>query len=472
MTLGHSIPDLSGHCFLFLVSLIHMRLRKIILLSGDIVIFYLALWGALLIRHDFAVPGNLWSLHLPYFSWLFLGWLVIIYIADFYDLKNAKLNQDFFIRLAVALGAMTALAIAFFYIYPDLPISPKLVLIYDLILTAVLFLAWRAYFNHSITIPTSNGIMVGYSEASQKLAAEIASNPQWGFRIVAAYDPISQPTLAPLPVFNKLHELENIIANTKAELLIVNDELFALEELIDQLFTLLNKKVRIISLSKFYEQTAQKIPLASISKVWFLENQSEHVADSFDNFKRFADFILALLFLIITIPFFPLLMLAIKLDSPGPIFYRQKRMGKNGEIFWVIKFRSMVTDAEKNGAVWTTKGDPRVTRIGKWLRRTRLDELPQLMNILQGNMSFVGPRAERPEFTKTLAQELPFFQERLLVKPGLTGWAQVNYKYGESVADALEKLQYDLYYIKNRSLYLDLSIILKTIRIVLTGAGQ
>lgn len=449
-----------------------IKLRKFILLIGDIIIFYLSLWGALLLRHNFSIPTRYWALHLPYFTLIFILWLIVLYIADFYNLKNARLNQNFFIRFGISMIILASFAVGFFYIIPHLPISPKLVLIYDLILTTILLLTWRMYFNHSITIPTTNALLIGYNQAAQKLEAEIKSNPQWGYKIVAIYDPGLKPAIAPIPIFNNIKQLKEIIKNTKTEVLIVNDKLFESEDLIENLFSLLENNIRILSLTKFYEQTANKIPLQSISKMWFLDNQSEHTADSFDRLKRAFDFCFSLLLLILSLPFYPLFIMMIKLDSPGPIFYRQKRVGLNGEIFWVIKFRSMIKDAEKNGAQWTTKGDTRITRIGKFLRRTRLDELPQLMNILQGNMSFVGPRAERPEFTEELAKKIPFFKQRLLVKPGLTGWAQVNYKYGESVGDALEKLQYDLFYIKNRNWYLDLSIILKTIRIVLTGAGQ
>jgi len=170
---------------------------------------------------------------------------------------------------------------------------------------------------------------------------------------------------------------------------------------------------------------------------------------------------------------YPFIILAIKISSPGPIFYRQKRLGQAGKVFEIIKFRTMDQNAEKfTGAVWTVEGDPRITKIGNLLRKMRLDELPQLWNILKGEMSFVGPRAERPEFHEQLKQEIPFYEERYIIKPGLSGWAQINYRYGSSVADAAEKLQYDLYYIKNRSLILDLGIILKTVNIALKQAGR
>jgi len=170
---------------------------------------------------------------------------------------------------------------------------------------------------------------------------------------------------------------------------------------------------------------------------------------------------------------YPPIALAIKTSSSGPVFYKQKRLGQSGRTFEIIKFRTMRRDAEKDtGAVWTTENDPRITGAGNFLRKTRLDELPQVWNILKSEMSFVGPRAERPEFHGTLQKEVPFYEERYLIKPGLTGWAQINFRYGSSIQDATEKLKYDLYYIKNRSILLDLGIVLKTIRIAFKQTGR
>ena len=175
---------------------------------------------------------------------------------------------------------------------------------------------------------------------------------------------------------------------------------------------------------------------------------------------------------LISLPFVPLIYLLVKLNTPGPFIFKQIRVGKNSKNFLAMKIRTMHKNAEINGPQWATKNDLRVTRSGKILRKTRIDEIPQLFNILRGEMSFIGPRPERPEFVKNLNAKIPFYNERHLVKPGLTGWAQINFPYGASEADALEKLQYDLYYIKNRSIMLDIAILLKTIKTVLTGAGQ
>ena len=173
-----------------------------------------------------------------------------------------------------------------------------------------------------------------------------------------------------------------------------------------------------------------------------------------------------------TLPFFPLIALAIKLDSPGPVFFRQERVGNKEQLFKLFKFRTMGQDAEKGtGAVWAEKNDPRVTRLGRFFRGSRIDEIPQLINVLRGDMSFVGPRPERPEFVEKLKQVIPFYSKRHFIKPGLTGWAQVRYSYGSTVEDAVEKLRYDLYYIKNICPFLDTLIFFETIKVVLFGFG-
>ena len=189
--------------------------------------------------------------------------------------------------------------------------------------------------------------------------------------------------------------------------------------------------------------------------------------------KTLMDYFLSSIALIISLPIIALIALAIKIDSRGPIFYRQERAGRNGRVFKLLKFRSMTSDAEKEtGPVWADENDERITRVGKIIRKLRLDEIPQMVNVFRGEMSFVGPRPERPHFVEPLKDEIPFYEKRLAVKPGITGWAQVEYPYGASKKDALEKLKYDLYYIKNMSVLFDLSIIFRTIRIVLFGRGS
>ncbi len=209
-----------------------------------------------------------------------------------------------------------------------------------------------------------------------------------------------------------------------------------------------------------------------ITERWFLENPPVRQKFFFDAVKRAVDVAGAMILAAPTAIFTPIIAFAIKLETPGPIFYKQRRVGKNGELFIIYKFRSMAANAETNGAQWASEDDPRITRVGGVLRRTRLDELPQILSILKGDLSFVGPRPERPEFVEELRKIIPFYDIRHSVKPGLTGWAQINFPYGASAKDSYRKLQYDLFYIKNRSIALDITTLLKTIKTVLSRAGR
>jgi exopolysaccharide biosynthesis polyprenyl glycosylphosphotransferase len=232
--------------------------------------------------------------------------------------------------------------------------------------------------------------------------------------------------------------------------------------------------VPVYRLPDFYETLWFKLPASLLHDYWFMFSAGFNLlpgAISF-RFKRLVDIGFAAIMLIVCLPLFLLLGLLIKLDGLGPIFYSQYRNGMNRQPFRVYKFRSMRQDAENAGAVWASDRDPRITRVGYILRLTRLDELPQLWNVLRGDMSLIGPRPERPEFDDKLSREIPYYDVRYLVQPGITGWAQVMYPYGASIEDAYEKLAYDLYYIKNYSLWLDLAIVFKTIRVMLLGKGR
>jgi exopolysaccharide biosynthesis polyprenyl glycosylphosphotransferase len=230
----------------------------------------------------------------------------------------------------------------------------------------------------------------------------------------------------------------------------------------------------VYELSTFYEQFWGKIPSLAIADDWFAFTSGFILLHHRINvkIKRLVDMTISGALLLATLPLMLLVALAIRIDSPGPVFYSQVRTGINKRPFKVHKFRSMYRDAEKRGIQWASSRDPRITRVGGWLRAMRIDELPQLLNVLRGEMSLIGPRPERPEFDLKLREEIPYYDLRYLVKPGITGWAQVNYPYGSSVEDAYQKVAYDLYYIKNYSLWLDATIILKTIRVVFLGKGR
>ncbi|NJK54207.1 MAG: exopolysaccharide biosynthesis polyprenyl glycosylphosphotransferase, partial [Leptolyngbyaceae cyanobacterium SU_3_3] len=241
-----------------------------------------------------------------------------------------------------------------------------------------------------------------------------------------------------------------------------------------QLIRLRLQGMAVYGLLDFYEAFYRKLPSYLLRDSYFISTSSyKLVSDQIQqNIKRIIDIFAATILMILLSPVMLLTVLAIRLDSPGSVLYSQTRSGLNCTPFRVYKFRSMYQDAEKRGVQWAQERDPRITRVGRWLRLLRIDELPQIWNVLRGEMSLIGPRPERPEFDTQLAQVIPHYNVRYLVKPGITGWAQVMYPYGASVEDASEKLSYDLYYIKNYSLWLELAIVLKTIRVVLLGKGR
>ncbi|NJL79693.1 MAG: sugar transferase [Richelia sp. RM2_1_2] len=246
------------------------------------------------------------------------------------------------------------------------------------------------------------------------------------------------------------------------------------DSLVQQLMTIRLQGIPVYRLPDIYENLWYKLPSSLLQDTWFTFSTGFNLMSGNINtrVKRVMDMMASALLLLLLSPVMLLVALAIKLDSPGPVFYSQERTGLNGKTFKVHKFRSMYQDAEKRGAQWAQKRDPRITRVGYWLRLMRIDELPQVWNVLKGEMSLIGPRPERPQFDAQLKEAIPYYDIRYLVKPGITGWAQVLYPYGASIEDAYEKLSYDLYYIKNYSIWLDIAIFFKTIRVVLLGKGR
>ncbi|MBF2014779.1 MAG: sugar transferase [Rivularia sp. T60_A2020_040] len=246
------------------------------------------------------------------------------------------------------------------------------------------------------------------------------------------------------------------------------------DSLVQDLMTMRLQGIPVYRLPDIYESLWYKLPSSLLQDTWFTFSTGFNLMSGNINtrVKRVMDMMASALLLLLLSPVMLVVAIAIKLDSPGPVFYSQERTGLNGKTFKVHKFRSMYQDAEKRGAQWAQKRDPRITRVGYWLRLMRIDELPQVWNVLKGEMSLIGPRPERPQFDAQLKEAIPYYDIRYLVKPGITGWAQVLYPYGASIEDAYEKLSYDLYYIKNYSIWLDIAIFFKTIRVVLLGKGR
>ncbi len=286
--------------------------------------------------------------------------------------------------------------------------------------------------------------------------------------IVAMMNDVSR-TESGIPVLGDLDALETVLAAEAVDTVVVAVRRNRLE-----LFSRLSAwhgKLQVMELPDFAERSLGRVPVDHVNAAWFMHLIHPHYTPYSRFAKRAVDIVSALAIGCAVIPLIPLTALAVRLSSPGPVLFRQRRVGENGAEFSILKFRTMVANAEQAGAAWAAERDPRVTRVGVFLRATRIDEIPQLWNILRGQMSFVGPRPERPEFVVDLEREIPYYQRRHMVKPGLTGWAQVRMGYTDSVAGAQDKLGYELYYLRHQSLFLDFVVFLETIRVVLQRAG-
>lgn len=456
---------------------IYQKIKYIILFIGDIGILYFSLWLTLLIRYQESVSPDRWNQHLGPFSLIFAVWLVVFYISGIYSLQMAKNNVIFYTTLFKALAWCAGIAMSYFYILKP-GIAPKTNLLLELVILTILFAAWRQIFNLLVKIkPWQNNVLIiGLSDLTLELAQEINSKPQLGFKTVgivnAEQKDAENDRINGVEILNPPHSFAGLVKIKKIKSIITALNPHQNPELVNKLYECVPLKISFWDLHSFVEKFTGRIPVNTIGQVWFLENVKENQKIVFELIKRVIDIIASLILLILSLPFLPLLYVMVKLNSPGPFLFIQQRIGKNGKKFMAVKIRTMNRNAENNGPQWAVKNDPRVTRSGRLMRKTRIDEIPQLINVLRGEMSFIGPRPERPEFIEKLEKKIPYYNERLLTKPGLTGWAQINFPYGSSEKDALEKLQYDLYYIKNRSLILDISIILKTIKTVLSGGGQ
>ncbi len=447
------------------------RIKKLFLTLGDIAVLYLALLLTLYFRYSENWFSQ-WYQHFYPFTIIYVFWLTIFYISGLYDLNLARNNIDFFTTLTKTFLVGAALTVAFFYFIPFFGIAPKTNLFIYLLVFALLFVLWRQLYNFFIKTPAllNNALILGQNKEMKELISYIKTNPQLGYRIQKIIDPEEVKILS---------DLTKLIVKEKIQTIVTMASPHKDAILVRNLYHCLPLKIIVTDLPTFYEKITGKIPVSSIEEIWFLENMMSGRHFLFEATKRVIDVIIASLGTLITVALTPLIALVIKIDSPGPIFIKQKRVGQDNQIYELIKFRSMFAlapdgSAELNGAEWFRKNEDRITRVGKFMRKTRIDELPQLWNVLKGDMSFVGPRPERPEFafSNELLSKIPFYQIRHTIKPGLSGWAQIKYPHGSSIEDTMQKLQYDLYYIKNRSYLLDLGIILKTIKIILSAGGR
>lgn len=446
------------------MSLKSIKFKQYLLLIFDLAILYASLVFTLLVRYQKVSLSDFES-HIIPFSVIYLLWVVVFYINGFYDLSTTHNSTAFWKKFGGSMAVNALVAVAIFYLTPELGIAPKTNLFINLAVFSLFFICWRSIFNKvaATGILKNRILIIGEGEEIEEIKKIIQKQPQLGYKLITH-----------LKINNNqsaFSYLRNLISENKIDMILMPINSKESDEIINHLYQYIFDQINFIDSSLFYENLTGKIPVALTTRHWFLENLRENDKKSYDSAKIIFDYLLAGVFGVITLLIFPFVAVAIKIQDRGHVFYRQKRTGRFGKTFEIIKFRTMRTDSEKGGAQFATAGDERITKIGKFLRETRIDELPQVINVLRGEMSFLGPRPEQPEFVDKLQNKMPFYNLRHLVKPGLTGWAQINYQYAGTLEENLIKLQYDLFYIKNRSAFLDFLIMLRTFNIFLKRKG-
>lgn len=472
-----------------------MRTRSLspkiaILVLGDIAVCFLALASALFLRYGGAPEAIVIDLYRFAAPLLVALWLTGFLMFGLYDEHFAKNDPAFFERLAKTILFNFAATAFLFYAIPEFGLRPILSLIVIFLTLAAFFFVWRSGYNAILARRTKEQVLfVGINDEAVELAGFFDANPQLGFS-TAGYLAIdnSAGTAPPgVKIFPSGTGLPTLVRERGITRIVAIHDIKKTGDLARSLFAVLPLGVTVSDFPRFYEAARGRVPTSLISEGWFIENLIGSKRPRYEFVKRILDLILALAFGAITLILLPLIAAAMIISMPrdiinyrakrarkgdGIIFFHQARVGRGGRIFNFVKFRSQVLGAERLGREKTTGEDPRAYRVGTILRKTYLDELPQIWNVLIGEMSFVGPRPERPEFARELSGDIPFYHMRELVLPGITGWAQINMKNDASVSDAPEKMQYDLYYIKNRTLALDIAILVKTALKLLQRSGR
>ncbi|MGD0793008.1 MAG: TIGR03013 family XrtA/PEP-CTERM system glycosyltransferase [Terriglobales bacterium] len=449
---------------------VYYPVRTLVLLIGEALIIWTSfLLGAVYeLREDSSLVLNYEGGYLK-----ILGVTVLVLLCshwlDLYDTARLNAKGELYFRLLMVPGVLAFILAGIAYVRPNYLLGSGSSAVSLIILTVALF-GWRFAFTWLVQLPilVERVYVLGTGERAQRLVQGLRQNPEIGVEIASwtgkLEGAVTRDSVA-------AHLME-VVHKQKVHRVIVampdRRGTVPMRELLD----LRMQGVKIEEATTWLEKISGKIEVENLYPSWLVFGEGFRRSAIFIVVRRVVSIVISLIGLILALPLFPLIMLAIRLDSKGPVFYTQTRVGKAGRIFKVVKFRTMRRDAEgANGPQWAGDNDPRVTRVGKFLRSSRLDEIPQLWCVLKGDMAFVGPRPERPEFIEWLSKEIPYYGVRHMVRPGLTGWAQVKYKYGSTVEDAREKLQYDLFYIKNASIGLDLLIMFLTVKTVLLRRG-
>lgn len=430
------------------------RYKTFVLILLDTLIFYGVLVGVILIRFHNNFAPNTWSSHLFNFTPIFIIWLIVFYISHLYETRFVFQP----LKLISSIGRISIvnlfLSILYFYLLPITDFTPKtnLILIWGfsnlLILLSHIWLSLITQKQKPL-----NTILISNNQSSFELIETLKNNPQLGYAIIDVIEDIED-----------CWKLERLISSSKIQVIVV-DKTFQTKEIKNILFNSLLNKIKIVDFVDFYESILNKTPLSLIDDPEFLSKLEDKSYQILEPIKRTFDIFFGILILLITLPLWLIIIPLILIDKIGPIFYIGKRIGIDHKPFFLIKFRSMIPNASLTGPGWTLPNDQRITKIGKLLRKTYLDELPEILNVLKGDISLVGPRPEEAKLVVDFEKEIPFYNIRHIVKPGITGWAQIHYPNSFSIEGTKEKLQYDLYYLRHYSIWLDFMIILKTLRI-------
>jgi sugar transferase (PEP-CTERM system associated) len=395
------------------------------------------------------------------------------YYNELYDLTAVHSKGELLVRFLQATGAAAIILAVLTLFFPAIGIGGRIFLTsLGMLLVAVPSMRLGFVRLTRDANLEERVLILGTGLQARAPALQIWNQHEFAYRIVGFVDDTPAPQFSDDPlVLGSRTDLPRIIADNRVERIVVSMSDRRGSMPVDDLLQAKMSGVRVEDAATMYERITGKILIDDIKPSWLIFSDGFRASRLTRALKRAFDMGVAVIGLVVTAPLMALTALAVRLDSPGPIFYRQERVGVNGRLFTLTKFRSMRVDAEQGTPLWATDQDARVTRVGRFIRMTRLDELPQLWNVLTGDMSCVGPRPERPFFVEQLAAEIPFYNTRHVVRPGVTGWAQVKYRYGSTVEDAREKLRYDLYYIKHQSLAFDFTILLDTVRVVLFRQG-
>jgi sugar transferase (PEP-CTERM system associated) len=449
---------------------VYYPVRTLVLLIGEALIIWTSfLLGAVYeLREDSYLVLNVEGGYIKIFAVTALV-LLCSHWLDLYDTARLNTKGELYFRLLMVPGVLAFILAGVSYVRPNYLLGNGSSAVGLLILTVALF-GWRIGFTWLVQLPilVERVYVLGAGERAQRVVQGLRQNPEIGVEI-ASWTGKLEGAVTRESVATHLME---VVEKQKVHRVIVatSDRRGTIP--MKELLELRMKGVKIEEATTWLEKISGKIEVENLYPSWLVFGEGFRRSSTFIAVRRTLSIVISLIGLILSLPLLPFIMLAVRLDSPGPVFYTQTRVGKAGRTFKVVKFRTMRQDAEaKSGPKWAGDNDPRVTSVGKFLRSSRLDEIPQLWCVLKGDMAFVGPRPERPEFIEWLSKEIPYYNVRHMVRPGLTGWAQIKYKYGSTVQDSREKLQYDLFYIKNASIGLDLLIMFQTVKTVLLRRG-